>query len=65
MIRICRYFSRTNFATGECKHPPDAINRYERLRYTTLVTIDDDHVIASAFRERSPREPGEPGLMPV
>ena len=27
--------------------------------------IDDDHVIASAFREESPREPGEPGLVPV
>ena len=28
-------------------------------------TVDDDHVIASAFREQSPREPGEPGLVPV
>ena len=26
---------------------------------------DDNYVIASALRERSPREPGEPGLMPV
>jgi len=42
-----------------------AISALKERTGSSRQAIDDDYVIASAFREQSPREPGEPGLVPV
>ena len=58
-------FAKLNLRSGAGK------NKLLRVHLLCTVQIelprgnDDDHVIASAFRERSPHEPGEPGLMSV